>query len=75
MAIKPLTVSANAHMVSVFRNVLTTNTTAWITAKVFQAVFPNKYSAHRIPYSPQPIIVAKAKQHKNSEMGMLTQLP
>ena len=49
MAIRPLTVSANAQMVSVFNNVLTTNTTAWITAKVFQAVFPNKYSAQRMP--------------------------
>jgi hypothetical protein len=49
MAIKPLTVSANAHMVSVFRNTLTTNTTAWMTAKVFQAVFPNRYWAQRMP--------------------------
>ena len=44
-------------------------------AKGFQAPLPNKNWAHRVPYSPQPSRVAKAKQLKKKASKTDAQRP
>ena len=75
IAIRPLTISAMSQTVPVLSTADRITVSPCSQANIFHAEAPNRYWAHRAPYSPQPRTVAKAKQQVSRAIRTDTQSP
>ena len=75
MAIKPLKVSAMLHNNPRSTVAPRIATREYAMRNGFVTLEENKNSMHLAPYSPQPIMVEKAKQHIDTAVKMEIQLP